>query len=43
MIEIIPRKNKKDKDQLFLTLALALLAQFYTVKINGVKWVPPKK
>ena len=38
MIEIKPKRGVKDKGAVILTLCLTLLAQFYTVKINGEKF-----
>jgi hypothetical protein len=38
MIELKKKKGVKDKDAIILTLALTLLAQFYTVYVNGEKW-----
>ena len=38
MIELKKKKGVKDKDAIILTLCLTLLAQFYTVKVNGEKF-----
>jgi len=43
MIELKKKKGIKDKDAIILTLCLTILAQFYTVKVNGEKWGLPIK